>query len=1849
MLSIEDQIASLHCEITVNQPLEAIGTALTYFLNKLHECSRSDVKRCKERCLEEAAQLLKGIPKEQLQSLEEKQLLSLVRLLITMQLQMVNISTASRKLEQILSIEELQKVCMFLEDCTMGREACREACPALLNKVAELFHVLLVQEGGQNGPLCYFAVKVCLQIFQLLPKEVAHLVMEEDQGTSPMQKVLQALLDIIFGQCFNRDTRLLAGTAVAMLINTAPETGGGGGVAAWSLLHVTHSEPWLLTVGGVRVRCSPQGQDGVDRLAVSRGLLTGCRADILTSHHHDDRKIILLLDGLFPLVCALCEEKLECHYFVFEVLMLWLRKMKESLATIWEIIGAPLLSNDSSLRQQLIQVLWNNAESPVEGVSDFVRSAFCLLLEIYEMECQTFGETRETLHVNLLHRITKLPWETKAKYSPLCALLPYVGTDMVLKQYPELPSHLLKCLSANHLSPCASELYKCLIQQLRKELIGSVPHDAPPSELDLANRWAQLWRPTLLKALTSDVTLVQNNSSSHLLPCTLRVFPASVEPLLDFLDPVSPGDLHAWACIMSARRATFGGSPWILESDSASKTLKLALGSVDDKVRLAALNLLCCSPKTKEAPTPEELSTIKAFIPQNLNSDSSPFRQHFQAGVKRFLVRIRDSCLAHVRGRKIKKETDPSLSKEAATILEQGVGFVDWLSQLPYAYLAAGHSFQRKKTVLLLLAAVLETCTDTWSPDKKKGQPPVSMSSLITWARQRTQWDFFSRSKQLVLIGCLEDSTNEIRELSGALLVKFFPPFEEDTTRVLFGRTEQLLCSPRVPEAQMGAVMMNVLLQKSEGQFKPPWLDSRLDNGSLSNIASKTTSVVHYLVKELGQHYLTATTDMMLAAKTKPIQGVLSALEKCLLEVPTQLSEVLNRSLTLEILTLLEKTSLFLLGVLYGNPDTATEDKGVPPSFCDMGNAINSLIAQQGAGEDPGEGEEGILLSEEHSLVLTCCWVSLKEIGIFLGSLVERILVESRQVECGLSVEEMKRASKVFKDILLKCRHWGAVEGCCVGFTKFCASLLSSNDPHLRGIPVQMLQQGLEILNSPRSSSVTRRAAGLPMLILCVASAEEASKARPLLAHSIHTLLDTARTPLLQNWDQTLDLPQVCAVHTLQALVRGSALGVAILQFAPAVAILSLTLLSSPCWAMRNAALQLYSSLCSRMLGQRTGGEEGSTQHGMSPPAFFTHYPTLQPFMLGELRGAARELQGPSGEAMLRLHPSLFPILTLLAKLQAGAPDLTGALSDFLAPLLQLASSPIHSVRVTVSKALVAMTAPSEYMSILVCLARGLPHRGEPCCHNRLHGQLLQIRVLVDAALGTHSAPSDDLGEVVSCVEAKLWLVSRAQRCPPVRGAYLGVVEALRRLCSEGFLQQLSHTLLCELHTPQHRLQVGCAVLHQSAIHFLCGDPRWSRELWEGFSTASRDLRLSLVTWVADVSDWKETVLQQVIRQNLQTHLKGTLLDQSLDNIRAYLAAMEAVMTPQEGDPTPARPLSGFPCAPLTGSELQECLELLLALLENQRGGPEFLSKALCAASLLLSLSPLCSLSPRWCSVLEVHRAPEAPEALRMACATALCLAGVPLMREGMREQSLSTGIDIRLINTGLYLLQDESQPVRMRVAGFASRLCHARRQGKGERKSLYLMQVNQALPFLLGLLLEEYWDCPGTLEVLLGHLPEADLRTVLEDSTKTRCGSLYEQDEANVFSEPSAMCARLLPLFLQLADKFPESSRLPERLSAWAKGNISSVLESLSVCKKLPADETLNPAWLALIVDSRFHGALCAVFTRAALLLRVLHVSDALRRHCDPVTVRADAQEVYRLLARNGVHFPSTFPAAIL
>lgn len=175
---------------------------------------------------------------------------------------------------------------------------------------------------------------------------------------------------------------------------------------------------------------------------------------------------------------------------------------------------------------------------------------------------------------------------------------------------------------------------------------------------------------------------------------------------------------------------------------------------------------------------------------------------------------------------------------------------------------------------------------------------------------------------------------------------------------------------------------------------------------------------------------------------------------------------------------------------------------------------------------------------------------------------------------------------------------------------------------------------------------------------------------------------------------------------------------------------------------------------------------------------------------------------------------------------------LARTLSSFLPPLLQLSASPIYNVRVMASKALVAMTAPSEYMSILSKLIVQLPSSQEPCCHNRLHGQLLQIRAVLERALcclrwdltfitppdtsillkpfcvPIPSAPSSDLKELLSRMDASLWLVTEAQHCPLVRAAYLGIAATLRKFFCETYLAKLNQILMCDLQNPPKELQV---------------------------------------------------------------------------------------------------------------------------------------------------------------------------------------------------------------------------------------------------------------------------------------------------------------------------------------------------------------------------------------------------------------------------------------------------------
>ncbi|XP_030913328.1 thyroid adenoma-associated protein homolog [Geospiza fortis] len=1690
----------------------------------------STAKRCKEKHLEEALQLTRALS-EGLQALGEAEARPLLRCVLAFQMEATSSCSSFQKLEQmvtqlavgkeallaqevdtllsglalqgeVLSPEDLQSVSMFLEESSLGRQHWQQHLPLLLQRLASTLRWVLQGQPTPGSTWGYLVIKACLQVFQVLPNDVAPLVWSTSGKSETLQSLLGLLLEVAWGKALNKDTRLLAGTALSMLVNTAPQAQHGASAVLTLFQLPSRAGTGELKFGELVVEVPPVLEpDGLEKLVLTRGVLTCCKTDILCCQLEGlPHEACLLLDVVFPAVCALTREQKDCHYYCFQACALWLQRLREGLAALWRLTGTHVLAQDTELLQELTQLLWNNAETPVEGVSEFIHSSFQLLLEIYHLECQHFQDQERPLYQQMLQRVISMPWQIKARYVPLCAIVPYMGSQQVLDAYPDLPQHLLSCLSTTHLCPAAAEAYKVLVRQQCSEWRGG----QRDTEEALAEQWALRWLPLLSQGLCSPLPILQSNSANHLLTWTLRQPPATPRP-----------------------------------------------------------------------------------------------------------------ALAQLRG-KAPRRSGPA---EGAEQLAQAVGFVEWLLQLSIASLSPGSNYQRKKTALLLLAAILETCTDTWSPDRKKGQPPRTMATLLSYARQRGCWELFSQPNLLALLSCLQDSTNEIRDLASELLVRYLPAtFPEPIALALFQLAQDTLGSPRVQEAEAGAVLMKTILQKSDsGTMKSLSLEAE----AALTLPSQGLCFAQHLLHVLQAQYKVAHQDLLRAAATAPMHGAIAALRRCLLQVPevavsmqaAELVQSWQELLTCLVTTVRDITSL-LLGALQSQQGPGADEQAAAPSFAEMGNAIGSLIMLgKGQGQEEEEGDS-VLLSEEHSLILTCCWVSVKEIGLLLGGLAELLLSPALPAEVGplLPLPTLQMATRVFQEILLRCRHWGAVEGCSMGFTKFCAALLKHPDPELQAIPRAVLEQGLEALGGPRSSSITRRAAGFPMLFLCIVSGEAPAQARPLLTRCIQTLLSLAATALPQDWDQTLDLPQVCALHVLQTLVRGAGLGGALLCHATPMMALALRGLGSPCWAMRNAAIQLFSALTSRLLGQPWSHRDGCPSEGLSLHAFLGQHPKLGTVLLGELKVATAPTSGGP-----RLHPALHAILTLLAQLQPGA-DIAGSPSaPFLEPLLGLAESPIYAVRAMAAKALVPVVAPPQRCRLLLQLARQLPAApGQIRSHNAVHGHLLQMQALLGCARGTGGLSAEALHPVALQLEARGWLLTPAQRCPLVRAAFLQVLALLPASFSPGFAQYIHDTISTELGSLLQggrsgcaEPQVGSAILHQTMAHFVCSeaarlaDSERIAAVCSLLQQPNPDIQLAILSWVIAGEGGSCKEVENALGLTLLESLQS-VLQQRRDKefLRLYLEALLHLYR----DPSS---WSQEASSKLQGSS-RSCLEMLLHMVEAECPGPDLLFQALCAASLLLAHQ--CGdedvvLVERWCAALEECRSGGGwmvQPSLRGSCS--LQLAGPSVLQPSLHAARPSLiPVALRLINMAIHLLQDEEREVRHEASGFASLL----RQSPEEllQDGCIFVQDNVGLQSLLELLLGEFGEHPETFNSLLQHIPILDLRSVVEELEANKAASLYKEDEPNVFAEPAVLAQQLLPVLVQLLEKAPTGSPVHASALRWLEATGPGVLRDLQYCKHCWSQGPAACWGMKALGCAKLHTALAVLLVRAQLVAQVLQV----------------------------------------
>ncbi|KAJ6656538.1 hypothetical protein lerEdw1_003664 [Lerista edwardsae] len=1773
--------------------LAEIAQSFLPILEKLLQFAGGSVKRCKDKNLDEAHQLLLGVSKG-FWELEPEHLLPLVRSVLACQAETTSSSGSFHRLEkmvvilserssslvsqlveelmssltedkEVLSPRDLQTVCMFVEESALGRRYWRNNLTSLLRCIAATFNLMLREQDIWSEEWQYITVKICLQLFKLMPQEISPLVWHESEERKVLQSILGSLLQVIIGKAACKETRLLAGTALSMLVNTAPDSQSGA-TAVLGLSRLL-SPPECAVVkmedtgadgpkgecqlGMLRVPLCAGSPDGLERLVLTRGLLACCKKSILSCQLGGPLKQgCLLLDVLFPATSALMDEQKSCQYYCFQVFSLWLQRLRESLDAIWKIKENRVLADNSSLLRRLTQVLWNSAESLVLGL------------------------------------------------------------------YEDLPQHLLNCLSTNHLCPVASDVYKTLLQLQRKAWTAG-REEAPEDEL--AEKWAVAWLPTLSQALTSPVPFLQSNASNYLLGWTLRIFPAAYPLLAQSFRGRDAAELRAWVTLLSAQKTIAG----VLPTDGETLgRLSSCLFSQEENIRLGALSLLCSSPRTNQALSPTEIRLLKEFLLLNLNCDSSAFRQLLQASVKKALVRLRDSSLASLHRQMPNKGF--LAGGDSQMPLAEAVDFVEWLLQLCASSLTAGSNYQRRKSALLLLAAILETCTDTWSPKRKKGQPPCNMAALLGWARSKGCWDFFSQSHMSLLVSCLQDGTNEICELASELLVCYFPPtFPESIAVALFARAQEAVSSPRVQEGEAGAVLMKTILQKS-------------DDGILQRILAKDVPAascrylcfLKYLLGTLRDHSARAHRDLLQAARSTPMHGVISALRRCLLEVPEVATSMLKtqqaqqwRQFLSCLVSSARDISTLLLGVLQSKRASQSNQQAAAPSFAEMGNAIGCLI-RLGKGLEDQDREDAVLLSVEHSLILTCCWVSVK----------------------------------------------GAVEGCSVGFTKFCTALLSHPDPDLRDIPRAMLAQGLELLSSPRSSSVTRRAAGFPMLFLCIVPGEGPAKSHPLLADCIQTLLALASTPIRQDWDQTLDLPQVSAVHVLQTLVRGSGLGAALHPYITSMVTLSLEGLGSPNWAMRNAAIQLLSALTVRLLGQKQSRDNGHSRDRVSPEALFSRYPQLKSILLGELTLAA-QASGDPQRGKFHLCPSLYAILSFLAKLQPSTDSLDSIPLSFAEPLFQLSGNPIYAVRVMAAKALVPLIPAAEHGKVLLRLVSDLPRSHEVLAHNALHGGLLQIQSLLAQALNVNSLPPNTLLSIAHLMEDRIWLLTPTQRCPLVRLAYLQAASLLVGSCPPSFAQHISEVLRHELDGSNpvekpglaplqngawHTLflvlfQLGFTQFRQFSVHFLCTEAarlpssKSVTELCSLLQRGTADEQTAVLTWIMENEGSKDlnfsTELQQTLLEKLNRVLKGR---NDSELVKLHL---EAFVHFYSYPPSRNLPVSHK----LMGPASAECMEILLSMVESNDLSPVCFRHALCGVALLLPPSCEDHLSwERWCAAVERCSRPLASEERRMAAAASLKRAGASLVCRARASPDLSLQTAaVRSIDVAIGLLQDGDPEVRQEASVFAS-LVAEQRNGSGAlpQSSCHWLQSNKGLLCLLQLLLETFGDCPETFACLVRRLPAMDLGSALTELEADGVVGLYKEDEPNVYAEPAVLAQTLFPFLLQLLSRAPASPKLWGQLQSWLEATGPGVWSSLRHGIDWWRQEDGSHLLLKALACPKVHTAIIAVLVKAFLVAHALNVLEEGSQpylpefHFSSQDLKCAVRSFQDLLAQHGVAF---------
>ncbi|GBC02144.1 hypothetical protein RclHR1_04480008 [Rhizophagus clarus] len=1121
---------------------------------------------------------------------------------------------------------------------------------------------------------------------------------------------------------------------------------------------------------------------------------------------------------LFLSIANFCDNALnsQTKVLAFETMGLWLQETENTLRNV-EV--SKLIINDNSsifnsqVLEKLVSYVWDNWEDPVDAIQFKVKTIFEKSLDIISLKGQLeqSAEIYNEYLVNLLNQLLIMDQYRKVKYSLLLLLLPRVGAVKILSIQPEFVSKTLKVLNNLVIAPRASAMIVSFLELRLEELLTSefrgviIKKDEKREEI--VNKWIDLWLVPVCQGLSSIDDILRKNIGAFILQPLFKANSSSFWRIIDILQNMQSNKcgnefinneqyrLNALIMVLKVGRSLdfVDGNMFIENSiDTNCKNIRLqllrdAIYHLDLNLRIDVLGFMCESRKLTSEITSIELALLKSFFQLNLNSTSPEFRQKLFGHLNKFFAKLRgnlysqwknyQSCMKYIESHKDSKARDAlSDSYQIKQKIDNTRSFLIWLLELLAASLYPGSSFQRVSSALRTFAILIKTFGIENTP-----LPEGFVAQHCKTPEFPFQLSLASARNTKLILHCLMNPFDENRTLAYEILQGFPSPLpgiesKESVQKILFWAL-QSMTSTRAGESDSGAMIFRLIFSKYV-------LDLNLDLdveikqdeplGDYKKVDIPSINFTRKLFSLLKKQINIASENLLLASQKFPMHGTLLALQYIFKELDYNSLEIKDnleewRDTHSHAMVLINEVCQIVLEVL-SNP---SPEGNVPVSFQEMEEMIDELVLN--LSEDLDSEEEG----PKHQVILSCCWRAVKEASSLLAIILSRAPI-SVSLENNFSIldyEKIRKGGDLFRTLLTSIRHRGAFSAVYNGYAIVCSRLLNSSQVKFVELPKIWLEDNINNIMT-NSVSITRRSAGLPLCILAIISGEP-NNCKVLLPWTIKTLIEIGSQAPSDDFDQTIDSHQVHAFNILRTIFMDAKLGTDVLPYVSDGFTLAIKGFSSPSWAIRNCSVMLFSTLLQRTFGVRKTKDEYHSINKLTSREFFSRFPQLYPFLLDELKAAVDQLVKSTKVLQTKVHPGLYPVLTLLSRLHPSLMDGSNSvltMNPFVSLVLSCFSSPIHKIREIAARAIVPLIPSND----LIVTCTKLINEGVMSNQNELHGRLVQVQYLLRGHLRSNVANFDIMKDFIvkmaPIFKSKIYFAFGKNSCNITRCLYLDIL-----------------------------------------------------------------------------------------------------------------------------------------------------------------------------------------------------------------------------------------------------------------------------------------------------------------------------------------------------------------------------------------------------------------------------------------------------------------------------------------